>query len=84
MFTDTVTTAHPHILKVLHVFRHQKTSIRKNIRFLENRTIIVMEKHDKNIGELTTLERIHMPDLLQDVLGYVQNHLLCSFLFSTN
>ena len=76
--------SHPNISKVLHVFRHQKTRKRHNKRSLENSTVIVMDKHDKNIGELTTLERIHMPDLLQDVLGYVQNHLLCSFLFSRN
>ena len=66
--------SHPNILKVLHVFRHQKTKKRFGTRSLENSTVIVMEKHDKNIGELTTEERIHMSVLLQDVLGYVQNH----------
>ena len=64
--------SHPNILKVVHVFRHQKTKKQNNIRSLENRTIIVMEKHDKNIGELTTEERIYLPGLLQNVLGYVQ------------
>ena len=64
--------SHPNILKVLHVFRHQKTKKQNNIRTLENRTVIVMEKHDKNIGELTTEERIYLPGLLQNVLGRVQ------------
>ena len=64
--------SHPNILKVLHVFRHQKTKKQNNIRTLENRTVIVMEKHDKNIGEITTEERIYLPDLLQNVLGQVQ------------
>ena len=71
-FETVSKSSHPNILKVVHVFRHQKTKKQNNIRSLENRTIIVMEKHDKNIGELTTEERIHLPGLLQNVLGYVQ------------
>ena len=67
--------SHPNILKVLHVFRHQTTKKRNESRSFENSTVIVMEKHDKNIGELT-LERIHMAVFLQDVLGYVQNNFL--------
>ena len=74
--------SHRNILKVLHVFRHQKTRKRHNKRFLENSTVIVMEKHEKNIGELTTQERIQMPLLLQDVLGYVQNNSLYLFFIS--
>ena len=73
--------SHPNILKVLHVFRHQKTKKRFENRSFENNTVIVMEKHDKNIGELTTEERIHMPDLLQDVLEYVQNQFILIFHF---
>ena len=69
---------YPNILKVLHVFRHQKTKKRNNIRSLENRTIIVMEKHDKNIGELTKEERIYLPSLQQDILGHVQNGVIDS------
>ena len=61
--------SHPNILKVLHVFRHQKTRKRNNIRSLENNTVIVMEKHEKNIAELTTEQRIYLPSLLQNVLG---------------
>ena len=68
--------SHPNILKVLHVFRHQKTNKRNNFRFLNNRTIIVMEKHEKNIGELTSEERKNFPCLLENVVGKVMNHLL--------
>ena len=64
--------SHPNILKVLHLFRYQETKKRRNVRSLDNWTVIVMEKHDKNIGELTREERIHLPDLLQDALGKVQ------------
>ena len=63
--------SHPNILKVFHVFRYQETEKVGNYRSIDNWTIIVMEKHDKNIGELTIEERIYLPDLLQDVLGYV-------------
>ena len=64
--------SHPNILKVLHVFRYQETEKIRNTRSLQNWTVIVMEKHEKNIGELTIEERIHLPDLLQDSLGKVQ------------
>ena len=74
--------SHRNILKVFHVFRHQKTKKRFGIRSAENSTVIVMDKHDKYIGALTTQERIHIPNLLQDVLGYVQNHFLNSFYIS--
>ena len=63
--------SHPNIFKVLHVFRHQKTRKRHSERSLENSTVIVMEKHDKNIGELTPKERNYLPNLLNDVLGLV-------------
>ena len=63
--------SHPNVLKVLHVFRYQETEkIRKN-RILQNWTVIVMEKHDKNIGELMLEERVFLPDLLEDALGKV-------------
>ena len=61
--------SHPNILKVLHVFRHQKTGKSQSALSVQNWTVIVMEKHEKNIGNLTTKEKIYMPDLLQDVLG---------------
>ena len=64
--------SHPNILKVLHVFRYQETEKLRNTRILQNWTVIVMERHEKNIGELTPEERIHLPNLLQDVLGKVQ------------
>ena len=76
--------SHPNILKVFHVFRHQKTKKRNEIRSLENSTVIVMERHDKNIGELKAEERTHMPDLLQDVLEYVQNNFHPHFTCHTN
>ena len=63
--------SHPYILKVLHVFRYQETEKIGNYRSLKNWTIIVMEKHEKNIGELTLDQRLHLPYLLQDVLGLV-------------
>ena len=63
--------SHPNVLRVLHVFRYQETEKFRNTRFLKNWTVIVMEKHEKNIGELEIKERIHLPDLLQDVLGKV-------------
>ena len=68
--------SHPNILKVLHVFRYQETKKISNCRFLQNWTIIVLEKHEKNIGNLTSEEKIYLSDLLQDVLGQVLNHLL--------
>ena len=63
---------HPNILKVFHVFRYQEPEKFRNTRILQNWTVIVMEKHEKNIGELNLEERIHLPVLLQDVLGKVQ------------
>ena len=64
--------SHSNILRVLHVFRYQETEKFGNTRILQNWTVIVMEKHEKNIGELTIEERIHLPDLLQDTLGKVR------------
>jgi len=66
--------SHPNILKVLHVFRYQETEKIENNRSLKNETVIVMDKHEKNIGELTTEERKYLPDLLQvlvDALIYI-------------
>jgi len=65
--------SHPNILKVLHVFRYQETEKIGNHRSLENWTIIVMERHLKNIGELELDERTDLPYLLQDTLGQVLN-----------
>ena len=62
---------HQNILRVVHVFRYQETEKFRNTRTLQNWTVIVMEKHEKNIGELKIEEKIHLPDLLQDVLGKV-------------
>ena len=62
---------HLNILKVLHVFRYQETEKVQNSRDLQNWTVIVMEKHEKNIGELKIEERIYLADLLQDVLEKV-------------
>ena len=64
--------SHPNIIKVLHVFRYQETEKFRNTRILQNWTVNVMEKHEKNIGELTIEERMHLPELLQDALGKVQ------------
>ena len=63
--------SHPNILRVFHVFRYQETEKFHNTRILQNWTVIAMEKHEKDIGELTLTERIHLPDLLQDALGKV-------------
>ena len=68
-FLTTSKLDHQTILRVLHVFRYQETKKFRNTLSLQNWTVIVMEKHEKNIGELTTEERIHLPDLLQDVIG---------------
>ena len=68
--------SHPNILKVLHVFRYQETEKIGNHRSLENWTIIVMEKHEKNIGELTMDQRVYLPHLLRDALGLVFNNTL--------
>ena len=68
--------SHPNILKVLHVFRYQETEKIGNKRSLENWTIIVMEKHEKNIGELALYQRIYLPYLVQDTLGTVFNKIL--------
>ena len=62
---------HPNILKFLHLLRYQETEKIGNYRSLQNWTVIVMEKHDKNIGELTSEERNYLPTLLNDVLGLV-------------
>ena len=63
--------SHKNIVKVLHVFRYQETEKNGNRRLLENWTIIVMEKHEQNIGELAMGQRIYLPHLLQDTLGRV-------------
>ena len=70
-FETALKLDHQNILRVLHVFRYQETEIFRNTRILQNWTVIVMEKHEKNIGELKIEQRIHLPDLFQDVLGKV-------------
>ena len=60
---------HENIVKVYHSFRYQETRFNLQKRYLENSTIIVMERHKKNIGELTKEEKIYLPALLTDVLG---------------
>ena len=63
--------SHPNILKVFHYFLYQETKIFAESRCQKNLAVIVMDLHEKNIGELTSEERISLPDLLQDVLGKV-------------
>ena len=62
---------HPNIVRVIYSFRYQETEKLGNLRSLDTWTVIVMEKHDKNIGELTPEERNYLPTLLNDVLGLV-------------
>ena len=66
---------HPNIVRVFHLFRYQETGKIENFRFLHNWTVIVMEKHDKNIGELTPEERNYLPNILNDVLGLVLKYI---------
>ena len=61
------------IVKVFHLFRYQETEKFNGRRFTENWTVIVMEKHSKNIGELTPEERKQMKALLRDASGRVFN-----------
>ena len=68
-YTITSKLAHRNIVKVLHMFRCQRTKKRNGIRSLNNFSVIVMEKHSKNIGELTLNERSFIPYLLSDILG---------------
>ena len=62
-------------MKVLHVFRYQKTGIKRNERRTNNWTVTVMEKHYKNIGELNPAESKEIRNLLKDTLGRVFNNL---------
>ena len=66
---------HPNIVRVIHSFRYQETEKLGNLQSLDNWTVIVMEKHDKNIGELTSEERNYLPHLLNDVLGFVLKYI---------
>ena len=66
---------HSNIVRVFHSFRYQETEKIGNVRSLNNWTVIVMEKHDKNIGELTPEERNYLPNLLNDVLGFVLKYI---------
>ena len=74
-FETMLKLTHENVVKVMHVFRHQKTYLTNNLfnerkeRIVENSTVIVMERHDKNIKELKERERISLPDLVCDTLG---------------
>ena len=70
-FETASNLSHPNILKFFHLFRYQETELIGDFRSLQNWTVIVMEKHDKNIGELSDEERVNLPNLLEDVLGKV-------------
>ena len=70
-FETALKFSHPNILKVYHLFRYQETEKIGDFRHLKNWTVIVMEKHDKNIGKISYQERINLPNLLEDVLGKV-------------
>ena len=60
---------HKNIVRVMHLFRYQETEKIGKSRVVENWTVIVMEKHSKNIGELDFEERLSIPTLLQNTLG---------------
>ena len=68
-FEVTSKLRHDSIVRVLHLFRYQETVKIENSRLLDNWTVIVMEKHSKNIGELNFEERLAIPMLLQHTLG---------------
>ena len=72
-FETAAKLSHSNILKVLHVFRYQETREIGKLLSIENWTIIVMERHLKNIEELESNERIFLPSLLNDALGQVLN-----------
>ena len=82
-YETTLKLSHDNIVKVFHTFRYQETRFNLQKRYLENSTIIVMERHKKNIGELTEEERIDLPLLLTDTLGngvfilYFPFHIKC-------
>ena len=72
-FVTASKLSHPNILKVVHLFRYQETEKIGNYRLLQNWTVIVMQKHEKNIGELFADERNYLPLLFRDVLGLIYN-----------
>ena len=57
----------------MHLFRYQETEKIGNYRSLQNWTVIVMQKHEKNIGELIADERNYLSLLFRDVLGLIYN-----------
>ena len=59
------------IVRVFHLFRYQETEKIGQNRFTENWTVIVMEKHSKNIAELNSEETLETKNLLEDSLGRV-------------
>ena len=75
-FEVTSKLRHENIVRVLHLFRYQETEKIGNSRFLENWTVIVMEKHSKNIAELNFEERQAIPTLLQGTLGTVYDGII--------
>lgn len=72
-FETTLKLRHPNIMKVYHIFRYQETKKVDEERHCSNWTVIVMEKHLKNIGELTGPERIFLPKLMLESLGCCLN-----------
>ena len=74
--------SHENIVKVLHLFRYQETDIAWNNRVTKNWTLTVMEKHSKNIGELTETERPAIKNLLKDSLGRSFKNLIPLFKFT--
>ena len=71
--------SHPNIVRVFHLFRYQETEKIENFRSLDNWTVIVMEKHDKNIGELTSEEKNYLPTLLNSHAVGVRYCLRCRY-----
>ena len=68
-FEVTSKLRHKNIVRVFHLFRYQETEKFRKNRLTDNWTVIVMEKHSKNIGELDLEERLVIPKLLMDTLG---------------
>ena len=68
-FEVTSKLRNENIVRVIHLFRYQETEKFGKSRFTQNWTVIVMEKHSKNIGELNFEERLAIPTLLRDTLG---------------
>ena len=68
-FEMTKGLSHKNIVKVVHLYRYQETQEVEGERMTNNWTVIVMERYEKNIGELSACERFELPKLLEDSLG---------------